>query len=192
MSRKRIARIAAGVALGAGSIFMVIAPGWASAAPVATVNCTVSAPTTGCGSQDLQYGKYALDVYQQNATYGNKIILWTRSNSDPAQDFIFRNYNGLGGSGGPDKTFEYAPNGRASGLCVSFPSTGLGTGAVLRTCNEGIWQTFRPIAAGGSYVAWQNLASGYVAEDGAYGNQGTQIDQWVHNGGDNQNWKYVS
>ena len=141
-----------------------------------------------CGSQQLKYGHFDMDVYQQRATYGDKIILWTRSSSDPAQDFIAKNYNGINN----DKTFEYAPNGVASGLCVSFPSTARGTGAVLRTCNQSAYQTFEPVTTSdGDYVAWKNLASGYVMEDGAYGNQGTQLDQWVYNGGDNQEFKFV-
>lgn len=166
----------------------------ASAAPAsttarsATIGCT---GTTYCGSQDLKFGHYALDVYKQHATYGNKVILWTRSNTDPAQDFIFKNYNGLSGTGGTDKTFEYAPNGRPSGLCLSFPSETRGSGAVLRNCNESIWQTFSPIEVDGTYVGWQNQASNDVMEDGGFGNQGTQVDQWTWNGGDNQEWKYV-
>jgi hypothetical protein len=140
-----------------------------------------------CGSQQLKFGHYNLDVYQQKAVYGNKVILWTRSTSDPAQDFVFVNYNGIAG----DKTFEYAPNGRPSGLCVSFPQTTKGSKAVLRTCNESAYQTFEPITMSGDYVAWKNQASGYVMEDGAYGNQGTQLDQWVFNNGDNQAWRFT-
>lgn len=166
----------------------------ASAAPTArtaTIGC--QSYTSGfCGSQELKFGHYTLDVYQQRATSGNKVILWTRSSTDPAQDFISRNYNGLSGTGGPDKTFEYAPNGNPSGLCVSFPSETRGTTASLRPCNEGIWQTFEPIAVNGTYVGWKNLASGFVMEDLGFGNQGTRVDQWTWNGGDNQIWKFIS
>ena len=181
--------LAGGMGL-AGTMTASAAP-TAPAARSATIGCQ---DYTGgyCGSQDLKFGHYALDVKGQRATYGNTVILWTRSNTDPAQDFIFKNYNGLSGTGGPDKTFEYAPNGRASGLCLSFPSETRGSGGVLRVCNESIWQTFSPIYVDGTYVGWQNQASGYVMEDGGFQNQGTQVDQWTYNGGDNQEWKYVS
>jgi hypothetical protein len=166
----------------------------ASAAPAArsvTIGC--AAYNSGfCGSEQLKFGHYTLDVKGQHATYGNKVILWTKSNTDPAQDFIAKNYNGLSTSGGPDKTFEYAPNGVPSGLCLSFPSETRGSGAVLRNCNQSIWQTFKPVYVDGTYVGWKNQASGYAMEDGAFGNQGTQVDQWTWNGGDNQDWRFNS
>jgi hypothetical protein len=180
----------AGAALLSGGAAAAVTAAPASAATThttATVGCD-DYNDGYCGSQQLKFGKFDLDVYQQKAAYGNKVILWTRSSSDPAQDFVAKNYNGINN----DKTFEYAPNGVPSGLCVSFPSTAKASKAVLRTCNQSAYQTFEPVPMSGSYVAWKNLASGYVMEDGAYGNQGTQLDQWVFNGGDNQAWKFVS
>jgi hypothetical protein len=130
-------------------------------------------------------------VYQQHAVSGNKVILWTKSTTDPAQDWLIKNYNGQSGSGGPDKTFEYAPDGRASGLCLSFPSEARGTFAELRNCNQGIWQTFEPQYIDGTYVEWKNLASNYVWDNLGFGNQGTRLGQWTLNGGDNQAVKYT-
>jgi hypothetical protein len=166
----------------------------ASAAPAArsaTIGCNALTGGNGvCGSVALKFGHYSLDVYQQRAQVNNKIILWTKSNSDPAQDFYAAQYNHT-----PNQfTMEYAPNGIRSGLCVSFPSTTLGSTAVLRHCNEGPWQTdsVKPVSAGGSYFEIKNQASGLVMEDRGFGNQGTRVAQWSANGGDNQLWKPFS
>jgi hypothetical protein len=164
----------------------------ASAAPTArsaTVGCNALTGGNGvCGSVALKFGHYSLDVYQQRAQVNNKIILWTKSNTDPAQDFYAAQYNHT-----PNQfTAEYAPNGIRSGLCVSFPSTARASTAVLRACNEGPWQTFSVQPGIGSYVEIKNQASGLVMEDRGFGNQGTRVDQWDANGGDNQLWKPFS
>jgi hypothetical protein len=164
----------------------------ASAAPTArsaTHGCNALSANNGtCGSVALQYGGFSLDVYQQRAAYGNKVILWTQSNTDPAQDFYAAQYNQTLNQ----FTAEYAPNGIRSGYCVSFPSTALGSTAALRPCNEGPWQTFTAHYEGNGYFEIKNQASGLVMEDRGFGNQGTRVDQWSANGGDNQLWKPFS
>jgi hypothetical protein len=181
---------AAVAAIGAGTAFAAAAPAsGATKAPASTVGCnSLSASNGTCGSVALRYGHFSLDVYQQHATSGNKVILWTKSNSDPAQDFYAAQYNQTLNQ----FTAEYAPNGIRSGYCVSFPSTTLGSKAVLRPCNEGPWQTFSVTHPSSGYFEIKNQASGLVMEDRGYGNQGTQLDQWSANGGDNQLWRPFS
>jgi hypothetical protein len=178
------------IALGAGTAFAAAAPATgATRGPAATVGCNSLSTGNGtCGSVALRFGHMSLDVYQQRAAYGNKVILWTKSNTDPAQDFYAAQYNHT-----LDQfTAEYAPNGIRSGFCVSFPSTAFGSKAVLRPCNEGPWQTFTASYEGDGYFEIENQASHLVMEDRGFGNQGTQVDQWSANGGDNQLWRPFS
>ena len=184
MSRKRKAFTAGAVslALAAGGLAMT-----AATAGGATVGCQALTSGNGeCGSVALQFGHLALDDYQQNEYPGNKIILWTKSNADPAQDFYAAHYNPAGGQ----FTLEYARNGIRSGLCVTFPATGLGTHAELEPCNEGPFQTFTARASGtGGYYVITNQASKLDIDDNGYGNQGTRVDQWDYTGNGNQLWK---
>ena len=146
-----------------------------------------------CGSQEFQSpSNLVLDVKGGHVKAGTAIVVWTSSSTDRATDFYSINYNGQSGTGGPDKTFEYAPNGNRSGLCISFPSTARNTTAVLRKCNELIWQTFEPQYVDGVFVSWKNLASGLVITDPNHGSNGTQVTQTTDNGNDNQHLQFTS
>jgi hypothetical protein len=68
--------------------------------------------------------------------------------------------------------FEYAPNGVASGLCVSDPGGGWATdpppdGLILAVCNNGPWQQFIPQANG----TLKNVATGLVVSPNGTGAQ---------------------
>lgn len=161
--------------------------------PAASYGCTNN-DAGYCGS--LEFSAPAGQVFNVyhggQGARGQKITEWALSDAVNT-DFYAQNYNGLSGSGGPDKTFEYAPAGVRSGWCLSFPSTALGSGAVLRHCNEGIWQTFKPVYVDGTFVAWKNLASGYVITDPNYDSNGAgQLIQTVYQGNENQQVEWVS
>jgi hypothetical protein len=88
------------------------------------------------------------DVYRQHQAVNTMIVGWTATKADPATHFI-REAGTLGGT----VRFEYAPDGKATGLCVSDPGydaagTGLPNGLVLRTANNGPWQQWWPLADG--------------------------------------------
>ena len=88
------------------------------------------------------------DVYHQRAAINTMIVGWTATKADPATHFI-REAGSLGGT----VRFEYAPDGKATGLCMSDPGydaagTGLPNGLVLRTANNGPWQQWWPLADG--------------------------------------------
>ena len=100
---------------------------------------SASAATPSCGGNCVnpytqKFGPhYFMDVYQARAAAGQEVILFQRSNSDPAEDFTYRNVgtvdsfygNGLV-SAGFDHTYsmlqayeiEYSPYGVNSGFCV--------------------------------------------------------------------------
>ena len=104
-----------------------------------------------------------LDVYQQHEYAGAIIAGWTATQADPATHFL-RNSGTYQGA----YQFEYAPQGAASGLCVSdpgggWPSDPLPDGLILTPCNTGPWQQFIPQSDG----TLRNLATGlYVNPDG--------------------------
>jgi len=107
------------------------------------------------------------DVYQQRAAYNTMIIGWTATKADPATHFI-REQGTLAGA----VRFEYAPYGRATGLCVSDPGydaagTGLKDGLVLRSANTGPWQQWYPQANG----TLRNAATGLVISPNGTGAQ---------------------
>jgi hypothetical protein len=161
----------------------------ASVASAATPGCDGSVPQY-CGSQLLDQpgsGSLALDVYQQQATYNNKIIVWQYNTADPAQDFIaYPDSNG--------KYFEYAPNGKGSGLCLSLPETYASDSnlAVLRICNGSLWQSFTfqpgPTYSTDSYGQWVN-GYGMALTDTHRGGQGQQQQGWTPLGQTNQFYK---
>src|SRR5579859_2322857 len=88
------------------------------------------------------------DVYQQHQHPGAIIAGWTATQADPATHFIR-----LPGTVPGAYKFEYAPNGVATGLCVSDPGGGwasdpLRDGLILAVSNNGPWQQFIPQANG--------------------------------------------
>jgi hypothetical protein len=146
-----------------------------------------------CGSQEFAApADQVWNVFHGGqGARGQKITEWAASDAVNT-DFYAQNENGLSGSGGKDKTFEYAPNGARSGWCVSFPNVAQFTGAVLRRCNGSVWQTFKPIYVDGTFVAWKNLASGFVVTDPGYASNGTrQLLQEAYLGTKNQQEKFI-
>jgi len=103
------------------------------------------------------------DVLQQQQYPGAIIAGWTATKADPATHFIRLNGMYLGAV-----KFEYAPNGVATGFCVSDPGSGwasdpLRDGLILTPCNTGPFQQFIPQPNG----TLKNLATGlYVGPNG--------------------------
>jgi hypothetical protein len=88
------------------------------------------------------------DVYRQHQAVNTMIVGWTATKADPATHFI-REAGTIPGA----YRFEYAPNVKATGLCVSDPGydaagTGLRDGLVLRAANNGPWQQWYLMADG--------------------------------------------
>jgi hypothetical protein len=107
------------------------------------------------------------DVYQQHQYPGAIIAGWTATQADPATHFIR-----LPGTVPGAYKFEYAPNGVASGLCVSDPGGGWATdplpdGLLLAVSNNGPWQQFIPQANG----TLKNVATGLVVSPNGTGAQ---------------------
>jgi hypothetical protein len=112
------------------------------------------------------YGN-GFDVYQQHLAVNAIIAGWTATKADPATHFIR-----LPGTTPGAYTFEYAPNGVATGLSVSDPGydaagTGLTNGLVLRASNTGPWQQFIPQANG----TLKNVATGLIVSPNGTGAQ---------------------
>jgi hypothetical protein len=99
-----------------------------------------------------------LDVWKRAAKFGQKIILWSPSNHDPAEDFSYYRQGtvdeffnlGLVPAGidlqyGKDFAFEleYTPHGRPTGLCVGVGSKAADLSQVsLRNCggaDRAVW-----------------------------------------------------
>jgi hypothetical protein len=107
------------------------------------------------------------DVYQQHQYPGAIVAGWTATQADPATHFIR-----LPGTVPGAYKFEYAPNGVASGLCVSDPGGGWATdplpdGLLLAVSNNGPWQQFIPQANG----TLKNVATGLVVSPNGTGAQ---------------------
>jgi hypothetical protein len=107
------------------------------------------------------------DVYQQHQYAGAIVAGWTATQADPATHFIR-----LPGTVPGAYKFEYAPNGVASGLCVSDPGGGwasdpLPDGLILTVSNNGPWQQFIPQPNG----TLKNVATGLVVSPNGTGAQ---------------------
>jgi len=107
------------------------------------------------------------DVYRQHQAVNTMIVGWTATKADPATHFI-REPGTLSGA----VRFEYAPNGVATGLCVSDPGfdaagTGLKDGLVLRSASNGPWQQWYPQANG----TLKNAATGLIVSPNGTGAQ---------------------
>jgi hypothetical protein len=151
---------------------------------------------TFCGSQEFYYegsGTLVLSVLNGRSHF-NQPIVTAHDSSNPATDFDARNVNGLYGTGGPDKRFEYAPNGdTAKDLCISDPTSHVGQPLLLRHCNGSVWQTFSPIYVDGYVVAWESVqAPGQVITDTNFGGAGTRVTMQVWNGDTDQELAFVS
>ena len=107
------------------------------------------------------------DAYQQHQYPGAIVAGWTATQADPATHFIR-----LPGTVPGAYKFEYAPNGVASGLCVSDPGGGwasdpLPDGLILTVSNNGPWQQFIPQSNG----TLMNVATGLVVSPNGTGAQ---------------------
>jgi len=124
------------------------------------------------------------DVYQQHQYAGAIIAGWTATQADPATHFLR-----LAGTYPGAVKFEYAPNGVATGLCVSDPGGGwasdpLPDGLILTVSNNGPWQQFIPQSNG----TLKNLATGLIVNPNGTGAQlrgGTAPTPW---GGSAYTW----
>ena len=131
-----------------------------------TFSLTVSANdvyTIGTTGDEVNPFGNGFDVYQQHQAAGAIIAGWTATQADPATHFVL-----LTGSHSGALRFEYAPNGKGVGLCVSDPDGGwasdpLPDGLILTGCNNGNFQQFVPQSNG----TLRNVATGlYVNPDG--------------------------
>jgi len=121
-----------------------------------TFSLTVNANAVSTYGNEVNKFGNGFDAYQQHQYPGAIIVGWTATQNDPATHFIINN-----GTHSGAYQFEYAPNGSASGLCISDPGGGWATdplrdGLLLANCNTGPWQQFIP-QSDGTLV---NLATG--------------------------------
>jgi len=135
----------------------------------AVLNGTFTLTVDGNVVTTSTYGDYVnkfgngFDSYQQHDYAGALIAGWTATQADPATHFILNSGTHPGAV-----QIEYAPNGSASGLCVSDPGGGWGSdplrdGLILANCNTGPWQQFIRQSDG----TLKNVATGlYVNPDG--------------------------
>jgi hypothetical protein len=145
-----------------------------------TFTLTVTASdvyTLGTAGDEVNPFGNGFDVYKQHDYAGAIIAGWTATQADPATHFLI-----LAGTHAGAVKFEYAPSGKASGLCVSDPGGGwagdpLRDGLILTVCNTGPWQEFVPQPDG----ALKNLATGLVVNPNGTGAQlrgGTVPSPW--------------
>jgi len=123
-------------------------------------------PPGNYGNEVNPFGN-GFDAYQQHQYPGAIIAGWTATQADPATHFIR-----LPGTVPGAYKFEYAPNGVASGLCVSDPGGGwasdpLPDGLILTVSNNGPWQQFIPQSNG----TLKNVATGLVVSPNGTGAQ---------------------
>jgi hypothetical protein len=103
--------------------------------------------TASYGAEVNLFGN-GFDVYKRHQYAGALIVGWTATQGDPATHFI----RSSGTQPGAYR-LEYAPKGKASGLCVSDPGGGWASdpfrdGLILARCNTGAWQQFTPESNG--------------------------------------------
>ena len=146
---------------------VAVAGGLALTAPAASASthaCDLATPL--CQSMNAEVpGLPDLDVQGGAAVSGNVLIVFTRSNTDKAEDFVFTNLGASGSGMARTSTFDvtgsysghitlatplsalpnaattrptqiqYAPLGHASGLCVSSVNPNGFASVQLRHCN---------------------------------------------------------
>jgi hypothetical protein len=126
----------------------------------------VVVPPSNYGDMVNPFGN-GFDAYQQHQYPGAIVAGWTATQADPATHFIR-----LPGTVPGAYKFEYAPNGVASGLCVSDPGGGwaydpLPDGLILTPSNNGPWQQFIPQPDG----TLMNVATGLIISPNGTGAQ---------------------
>ncbi len=144
ISLKKMARFAAGAVLGAGSLFMVIAPGWSSAS--AAVSTSFVSLSYGPGGVAGHY--LALDVYGQVNKDGTPVVAWesdeyqgVSGRVDPAEQFeLVQVEAGASSTAASDTTptngyqLRWAPGGLPTNKCVEDQSTASHTWARIEPC----------------------------------------------------------
>jgi hypothetical protein len=140
---------------------------------------TAHAATPSCGHSciELSAGNYGtgnvVDVYKAKQQIGAKVILWSESNTDKAEDFTASyagRVNELYNAGlvsesfayayGHDMAFElqYTPYGVDSGLCIGTATkAGSGTPVVLEPCG----QSSKTVWAADNSISWKQVADHY-------------------------------
>jgi hypothetical protein len=151
-----------------------------------TFTLTVDANSVNAsyGDEVNRFGN-GFDVFRQHQYPGAIIAGWTAASTDPATHFILNNGTHSGAF-----QFEYAPQGSASGLCVSDPGGGWSSdpmrdGLILASCNTGPWQQFIPQSNG----TLKNVATGLYVNPNGTGKQlggGTSPTAW---GGSSYTWQ---
>lgn len=157
----------------------------AQGAQASTPGCT-SGPLLGyCATQaDNGSPVLVMDSSRQSAAYGNPIIGWSDSTSDPATDWFQLAYAGDNSLG---VMFFFAPNGVITGMCMSDPGDGH---VVLRGCNGSNWQRWIATQVGSTgYFTWRNRATGRILQSGAKGAQLVTVTPTATTSG-NQQWKF--
>jgi hypothetical protein len=115
------------------------------AVAVGEFNLLVNGQVSNTGSAGDMVNPFGngFDVYQQRADVNTVIAGWPATQGDPATHFLLE-----AGTASGAYRYEYAPNGKGTGLCVSNPDGGYpgdpggATGLVLRGCNTGVYQEF--------------------------------------------------
>jgi hypothetical protein len=174
--------LAAGALLTAGA-GLAAAPG----AVAATPGCTL-VPLTLCGSWNAEVpGLPDLDVAGDGpGVSGQAIIVYTRTNHDPAEDFElvpelptdtstytvgpWTTATALGFTDAV--SIAYAPHGVQSGFCVSTVNPNGNTAVQLRRCNVTVgkfnpFQTYRSGAAlgDGTFVSFREVINTFALTD---------------------------
>jgi hypothetical protein len=142
---------------------------------------------TSYGDEVNKFGN-GFDAYRQHQYPGAIIAGWAATQNDRATHFSLNDGTHRGAF-----QFEYAPQGSASGLCVSDPGGGwssdpLPDGLILARCNTGPWQQFIPQSNG----TLKNVATGLHVNPAGAGGQlrgGTSPTPW---GGSSYTWKDYS
>jgi hypothetical protein len=123
--------------------------------------------TLGTAGDEVNPFGNGFDVYRQHQAPGAVIAGWPATQPDPATHFLI-----LAGTHAGAVTFQYAPNGKGTGLCVSDPRGGwasdpLPDGLILAWCNTGAFQQFVPQLNG----TLKNLATGLYVNPAGKGAQ---------------------
>ena len=149
-----------------------------------TVTASGGSPTLGTAGDEVNGFGNGFDVYQQRQAPGTVIAGWPATKPDPATHFLI-----LAGTHAGAVNFQYAPDGKGTGLCVSDPRGGwasdpLPDGLILAWCNTGPFQQFVPQPNG----TLKNVATGLYVNPAGKGAQlrgGVTPTTW---GGSVYNW----
>jgi hypothetical protein len=134
-----------------------LAGGLLTASPVlaSTPGCTAGAYAGYCGTQaDNAALVLVIDARGRSAAYGNPVIGWTNSSSDPGTDWFQLAYKGNPALG---VMFQFAPGGTLTNMCASDPGNGF---IVERPCNGSNFQRWVAAQEGSSgFFTWTNRAT---------------------------------